>query len=188
MLRHRFALLTLASALLISTAAVHAEESVSPAALTVTATTTPSPATSIRTPRTDPVAELVVQALSFLGIPYRYGGQSRDTGLDCSALVQQVFRDAIGLALPRTTGGLARVGQNVERSSLKAGDLVFFNTRRRAFSHVGLYLGDNRFLHAPSKGGKVRVERLSTSYWATRFNGGRRIIAATSSATADRAI
>ncbi|MCB1963053.1 MAG: C40 family peptidase [Rhodocyclaceae bacterium] len=134
------------------------------------------PAEAEASPPTGPVAELVVQALSFLGIPYRYGGQSRDTGLDCSALVQQVFRDALGLVLPRTTRDLAKVGEDVERTSLKAGDLVFFNTRRRAFSHVGLYLGNNRFLHAPSKGGKVRVERLSTHYWASRFNGGRRVL------------
>ncbi len=121
-------------------------------------------------------SEIVVQGLSFLDIPYRYGGVSRKSGLDCSALVQKVFLEAIGLKLPRTTRAQSRTGEKIARKDLKPGDLVFFNTRRRAYSHVGIYVGDGHFLHAPSKGGKVRVERLNVRYWSKRFNGGRRVI------------
>ncbi|HPR08731.1 MAG TPA: NlpC/P60 family protein, partial [Denitromonas sp.] len=97
-------------------------------------------------------------------------------GIDCSALVQQVFQRALGLDLPRTTTELAKIGDDLKRAQLKAGDLVFFNTRRRAYSHVGIYLGGDRFIHAPSSGGKVRIESLNTHYWNKRFNGGRRVV------------
>ncbi len=120
--------------------------------------------------------ELVIQGMSYLGIPYRYGGTDRESGVDCSGLVQNLFRSAIGLDLPRTAAAMSRVGEEVERSELKPGDLVFFNTMRRAFSHVGIYLGDGQFLHSPSTGGAVRIEKLSVSYWASRFNGARRIL------------
>ncbi|KAA3651529.1 MAG: glycoside hydrolase [Proteobacteria bacterium] len=126
-----------------------------------------------------PVSELIVQGLSFLDTPYRFGGTSRDTGIDCSALVQLVFQRALGLDLPRTTQELAEIGERLKRPQLKAGDLVFFNTRRRAYSHVGIYLGGDRFLHAPSSGGKVRIESLNTRYWNKRFNGGRRVVSNT---------
>lgn len=120
--------------------------------------------------------EVVLHGLSFLDIPYRYGGTTRDRGLDCSGLVQKVFAESMGLSLPRTTRGQAVAGKKVTRKELKPGDLVFFNTRRRAFSHVGIYLGNDRFLHAPSKGGKVRIEKLTVAYWNKRFNGARRVI------------
>ncbi|MBT0961449.1 C40 family peptidase [Denitromonas iodatirespirans] len=123
-----------------------------------------------------PISELIAQGLSFLDTPYRFGGTSRDTGIDCSGLVQQVFQRALGLDLPRTTQALSQLGERLKRTQLEAGDLVFFNTRRRAYSHVGIYLGDNRFLHAPSSGGKVRIEDLNTRYWNKRFNGGRRVV------------
>lgn len=120
--------------------------------------------------------ELVIQGMSYLGIPYRYGGTDRESGVDCSGLVQNLFRSAIGLDLPRTAAAMSKIGEEVERSELRPGDLVFFNTMRRAFSHVGIYLGDGRFLHSPSTGGAVRIEKLSVSYWASRFNGARRIL------------
>jgi len=120
--------------------------------------------------------ELVDQAMSYLGIRYRFGGTSPETGLDCSGLVMNVFRNAIGLDLPRTAAEMARMGENIGRQELKPGDLVFFNTMRRAFSHVGIYLGDGQFVHAPSSGGMVRVESMGNSYWATRFNGARRLV------------
>ncbi|HQU87428.1 MAG TPA: NlpC/P60 family protein [Denitromonas sp.] len=123
-----------------------------------------------------PISELIVQGLAYLDTPYRFGGNSRDTGIDCSALVQQVFQRALGLDLPRTTTELAKIGDDLKRAQLKAGDLVFFNTRRRAYSHVGIYLGGDRFIHAPSSGGKVRIESLNTHYWNKRFNGGRRVV------------
>ena len=120
--------------------------------------------------------QLVDQALDYLGVRYRSGGTSPETGLDCSGLVLNVFRNAIGFDLPRTAAEMARMGDKIGRKDLKPGDLVFFNTMRRTFSHVGIYLGDGKFVHAPSSGGKVRVEAISTNYWSKRFNGARRLI------------
>jgi len=124
---------------------------------------------------TSAAQELVQEGLGYLGIPYRWGGTSPETGLDCSGLVQQVFRNALGLDMPRTAAEMARVGDRIPKDDLKPGDLVFFNTMRRTFSHVGIYLGDNQFLHAPSTGGKVRVDDMSDSYWLRRFTGARRV-------------
>lgn len=121
-------------------------------------------------------AQLVFEALPYLGIPYRYGGTSREAGLDCSGLVLNVFRNAVGLKLPRTAAQMAGLGDKISRKQLQPGDLVFFNTMRRTYSHVGIYLGDGKFVHAPSSGGKVRVESIATRYWAKRFTGARRLI------------
>ena len=120
--------------------------------------------------------ELVTSALGLLGVNYKWGGTSPETGLDCSGLVRHVFADAAGLILPRRAVEMSRAGEPVKRSELQPGDLVFFNTLRRAFSHVGIYIGEGRFVHAPSSGGEVRVEQLSGAYWSRRFNGGRRLI------------
>lgn len=124
---------------------------------------------------TSAAQELVVEGLGYLGIPYRFGGTSPETGLDCSGLVQQVFRNALGLDMPRTAAEMAKVGDRIKKDDLQPGDLVFFNTMRRTFSHVGIYIGDNQFLHAPSTGGKVRVDDLTDSYWLRRFTGARRV-------------
>ncbi len=120
-------------------------------------------------------AELVLRSLSLLGVNYKFGGNSPDTGLDCSGLVRHVFREAVGLVLPRRAEEISSRGERIEPAQLKPGDLVFFNTLRRAFSHVGVYIGNNQFVHAPSSGGSVRVERLDQAYWTRRFNGARRI-------------
>lgn len=122
--------------------------------------------------------ELVVRALSFVGVNYRHGGETPETGFDCSGLVRHVFRESLGLLLPRTSRDISRVGESVQRDELQPGDLVFFNTLRRGFSHVGIYLGEDRFVHAPAKGGEVRIEDMRKSYWVKRFNGARRIAAA----------
>lgn len=119
---------------------------------------------------------LIDHGMEYLGIRYRYGGTSPETGLDCSGLVQNVFRKAVGLNLPRRASDMARLGTKVGKADLQPGDLVFFNTARRAYSHVGLYIGDGQFLHAPSSGGKVRVESINGRYWVARFNGGRRLL------------
>ncbi|MDY0072843.1 MAG: C40 family peptidase [Thauera sp.] len=119
---------------------------------------------------------LVQHALGYLGVRYRFGGTSPKTGLDCSGLVLNVFRNALDVELPRTAGEMSRLGEKIARHDLKPGDLVFFNTMRRAFSHVGIYLGEGEFVHAPSTGGKVKIEKLASSYWAKRFNGARRLI------------
>lgn len=120
--------------------------------------------------------ELVNEGMSYLGIRYRFGGTSPATGLDCSGLVQAVFRNALGLDLPRTAREMASRGDKIGKQDLKPGDLVFFNTMRRAFSHVGIYVGDGQFLHSPSSGGGVRVEDMGASYWSKRFNGARRVV------------
>lgn len=120
--------------------------------------------------------DLINQGMEYLGIRYRFGGNSPETGLDCSGLVQNVFRNALGLNLPRAARDMARVGEKVGVQDLKPGDLVFFNTMRKAFSHVGIYVGDGRFLHAPASGGEVRIDEMSQSYWAKRFNGARRMV------------
>ena len=120
--------------------------------------------------------ELVLRALSLLGVNYRFGGSSPDTGLDCSGLVRHVFREAVGVALPRRADEISKAGEVIDRSQLRPGDLVFFNTLRRAFSHVGIYIGDGRFVHAPSRGGGVRIEHMDEQYWSKRFNGARRML------------
>lgn len=121
--------------------------------------------------------ELVIRALSFVGVNYRHGGESPETGFDCSGLVRHVFRESLGLILPRTSRDISRVGETIHREALQPGDLVFFNTLRRGFSHVGIYLGEHRFVHAPASGGEVRVEDMRQNYWTKRFNGARRIAA-----------
>ncbi|HEV2219464.1 MAG TPA: C40 family peptidase [Casimicrobiaceae bacterium] len=120
--------------------------------------------------------DIAVYALSLVGVDYRYGGDTPERGLDCSGLIKYVFQQATGVTLPRTARELARIGAHVRRSELAPGDLVFFNTRRSAFSHVGIYLGDGRFIHAPSRGGEVGVAQLSSSYWRERYDGARRLV------------
>ena len=133
---------------------------------------------------TSSAKDLVLKGLELVGINYRFGGTDPDSGLDCSGFVQVVFKDAVGLLLPRTAREQSEVGNVVDKKELKPGDLVFFNTMRRTFSHVGIYLGDGKFVHAPSSGGKVRVEAISTGYWSKRFNGARRLIDEGSTPTA----
>jgi len=116
-----------------------------------------------------------LQALFAVGVRYHYGGNSPDTGFDCSGLVAHVFDRAWGIAVPRSTEEQRNVGRAVKRSDLQPGDLVFYNTRNRPFSHVGIYLGDGNFVHAPRPGQRVRVESIDTPYWRTRFNGARRL-------------
>ncbi len=120
-------------------------------------------------------SELVVRALGFLGVPYRYGGASAENGVDCSGLVKTVYEQALGMVLPHRADQQAAVTQTIDRSQLQPGDLVFFNTMRRAFSHVGIYLGDGKFIHSPRAGASVRIEDMRLSYWTKRFNGARRV-------------
>jgi cell wall-associated NlpC family hydrolase len=120
--------------------------------------------------------ELSAFALGLIGVDYKYGGTSPETGLDCSGLVRYVFQQVTGITLPRTAKEMSRVGDKVALSDLKPGDLVFFNTRRFDFSHVGIYLGDNQFIHAPSRGREVEVTTLDKSFWQKRFNGARRLV------------
>ena len=118
-------------------------------------------------------------ALKFLGTNYRFGGDSPSEGFDCSGLVVYAAKKSLGLKLPRTARGIAHAGESVKRSELRKGDLVFFNTRGHRFSHVGIYLGDHKFLHAPRTGAKVRIESMDVAYWRKRYNGARRLRAST---------
>jgi cell wall-associated NlpC family hydrolase len=125
---------------------------------------------------TNRASDLAVQAMSMIGIRYKYGGNAPESGLDCSGLVRYVFRKTSGTELPRTSEEISRVGEKIDSADLQPGDLVFYNTLRRGFSHVGIYLGDNKFIHAPRAGAEVRVESMDIGYWKKRFNGARRII------------
>ena len=136
----------------------------------------------------DTASDLVMQAMNFLGVPYRRGGNSAEQGFDCSGFTRFVFENSIGLVLPRRADQQAQNAglHSVKRDELKPGDLVFFNTMRRTFSHVGIYVGEGKFIHAPRTGGEVRVEDMRAAYWAKRFNGARRaeVSAVTATATA----
>ena len=125
---------------------------------------------------TNSAQQLILKGLELVGIKYRRGGTDPDSGLDCSGFVQLVFQDAIGKVLPRTAKEQSLIGETIDKTELKPGDLVFFNTMRRAFSHVGIYLGDNRFVHSPRAGAEVRVEDMSQGYWVKRYNGARRVV------------
>jgi cell wall-associated NlpC family hydrolase len=119
--------------------------------------------------------DLLSNALGFLGVPYKRGGNSFETGFDCSGFVVALYKQSLGLVLPRTAAEQARSTEVIAASDLKPGDLVFFNTMRRAFSHVGVYLGDGKFIHAPRTGFNIRVEDMGARYWQTRFDGARRV-------------
>jgi cell wall-associated NlpC family hydrolase len=120
-------------------------------------------------------SQLVVGALGFLGVPYRRGGNDAETGFDCSGFVRAIYQQTAGLLLPRRAAEQAAATQTIDKNELKPGDLVFFNTMRRAFSHVGIYVGNGKFIHAPKPGGEVRVDDMGASYWTKRFDGARRV-------------
>jgi cell wall-associated NlpC family hydrolase len=134
----------------------------------------------------DVASEMVMSAMNFLGVPYRRGGSSADEGFDCSGFTRHVFEHSLGLLLPRRADEQAQDSSlaKVQREELRPGDLVFFNTMRRAFSHVGIYVGDGKFIHSPRAGGEVRIEDMRQAYWAKRFNGARRAEHAVSEAGA----
>lgn len=118
--------------------------------------------------------EVTFLALSLIDTPYRYGGNTPESGFDCSGLIVYVYREVAGMALPRTVARLARAGWTVPVSAMRTGDLLLFDTSGR-FSHAGIFVGDARFVHAPSTGGTVRLDTIRTPYWRTRFSGVRRI-------------
>ena len=120
-------------------------------------------------------SELVTQAMGLLGVPYKRGGTSEEKGFDCSGFVRHMYEKSVGLVLPRRAEEQAKVTEEISRSELKPGDLVFFNTLKRTFSHVGIYVGDGKFIHAPRPGKAVRVDDMREAYWQQRFNGARRV-------------
>ena len=119
--------------------------------------------------------EISIQAMSLVGVPYRWGGNTPDSGFDCSGLVRYVVSRAASVNLPRTTADMSGRGESVEPDEIAPGDLIFFNTTGRAHSHVGIYVGKLRFVNAPSTGGTVRLDYLTNPYWAKRFDGIRRV-------------
>ena len=121
-------------------------------------------------------ANMIITAMNFVGVPYRRGGVSAESGFDCSGFTRRVFDLSLGLVLPRRAEEQAAAPGlvSVARNALQPGDLVFFNTMRRTFSHVGIYIGDNRFIHSPRSGGEVRTENMGLAYWVQRFDGARR--------------
>lgn len=124
----------------------------------------------------DKASDMVLSAMNFLGVPYRRGGNSADNGFDCSGFTRHVFEMSLGLVLPRRADEQASAPglTKIKREELKPGDLVFFNTLKRTFSHVGIYIGEGKFIHAPRAGGEVRVEDMRYAYWSKRFTGARR--------------
>ncbi len=129
----------------------------------------------VRQSVTHTASDLVVNAMGFLGVPYKRGGNSAETGFDCSGFVKAMYAQTVGLILPRKAEQQAAATQRIDQADLKPGDLVFFNTMRRAFSHVGIYIGEGKFIHSPKPGAEVRVENMDISYWSRRFDGARRV-------------
>ena len=129
-------------------------------------------------------SELVVNAMGFLGVPYKRGGTNADSGFDCSGFVRAIYEQTAGLVLPRRAREQAAAAEKIDRADLQPGDLVFFNTMRRAFSHVGIYVGEGKFIHSPKPGAEVRVESMAVSYWARRFDGARRVAVSTNAPAA----
>ena len=132
---------------------------------------------------TSKASELVLTAMGFLGVPYMRGGNTMESGFDCSGFVRAMYQQTVGLILPRKAEQQAAATTQIERAELQPGDLVFFNTLKRAFSHVGIYVGDGKFIHSPRSGSEVRVEDMQKSYWRQRFDGARRVSSSQAPAT-----
>ena len=131
---------------------------------------------SVRETVSNTASELVMSAMNFLGVPYRRGGTSAEGGFDCSGFTRHIFELSVGMVLPRRADEQAHASSllKIGRTELKPGDLVFFNTMKRTFSHVGIYIGDDKFVHAPKPGSEVRVDDMRETYWSHRFTGARR--------------
>lgn len=132
-------------------------------------------ASTVSTVVVDKTETLINNAMQLIGVRYRWGGNSPQSGLDCSGFVRYVFNDTFGFLLPRKSAQMSKVGLEIGKDELRPGDLVFFNTMRHAFSHVGIYVGNNKFIHAPSKGKSIRVDDMTKVYWEKRYNGARRL-------------
>ena len=142
--------------------------------------------TTVTTTVADSTQSLIDNAMQLIGVRYRWGGNTPKSGLDCSGFVRYVFNDTFGFLLPRKSDQMSKVGLEVSKDELKPGDLVFFNTMRHAFSHVGIYVGENKFIHAPSKGKTIRVDDMNQAYWVKRYNGARRMEGSDSMTEAQR--
>ncbi len=136
---------------------------------------------------TSQASDLVVNAMGYLGVPYRRGGTGIQ-GFDCSGFVRAMYENTLGLVLPHNAKAQAAATEKIDKTELQPGDLVFFNTLRRAFSHVGIYIGEGKFIHSPRAGGEVRIEDMRDSYWVKRFNGARRVNPESTQAVSDASL
>lgn len=147
--------------------------------LTALAVTPPLQAEETLSESVTAKAQPLLKAFSMIGTPYKFGSNNPEKGLDCSGFVKHVYKESADISLPRSAKDMSREGQAVTKAELKPGDLVFFNTRKHANSHVGIYAGNGEFVHASSTRSKqVTVSRIDQKYWATRFNGARRVLTA----------
>ena len=141
---------------------------------------------ALRSPSTGPAVPLdlraddvLMQAMGLIGTRYRFGGTTPQQGFDCSGFTSYVFRESIGLQLPRTANDqFVGSGASIEKSALTAGDLVFFRQGRGRIDHVGIYVGEGRFIHSPSRGGRVRIDALASPHWTRTYQGARRVLGA----------
>lgn len=147
-----------------------------PAAQAARPTTPPGSRVEMAAVSLPSAQEIAIYALGLTGVGYRYGGSTPERGLDCSGFVRYVFQQVTGATLPRTARDMARMGGRVVAADLQTGDLVFFNTLHAPFSHVGIYVGDDRFIHAPRSGGEVEVVTMTQDYWRKRYDGARRLV------------
>jgi cell wall-associated NlpC family hydrolase len=125
--------------------------------------------------RNDAMNEVAIYAMSLADTPYQFGGNSLTSGFDCSGFVRHVFQQSLGRTLPRTSQEMSNTGEPLEAGQLRPGDLVFFNTQQQPFSHVGIYVGEERFVHSPSSGKAISIVNMREDYWRRRYNGARRI-------------
>ena len=142
-------------------------------------TLAPAPAlesSTVMSRAVDSVQSTLDQAMDYLGVRYKRGGTTRESGFDCSGYVRSVFAESLGLILPHNAKAISKAGERITKKELQPGDLVFFNTMKRAFSHVGISLGNDLFVHAPRTGSKVRIEDMTDRYWKRRFDGARRVL------------
>lgn len=135
--------------------------------------TTPATTQSAPSKKTQKGNEVVLYAMNLMDRDYKFGGKNPDTGLDCSGMVSYIYQQAVGLTLPHNAKQLAQAGKEIKPSELEPGDLVFFNTSGLSFSHVGIYIGDDRFIHAPKQNGKIRIDHLKSGYFKNRFEAAR---------------
>jgi len=119
--------------------------------------------------------EVIPYAKSLIGTPYHYGGESPSTGFDCSGFVRHVFHHTRGMTLPRTAHDMSRVGKRIKANEMRPGDLVFYSTQGTPYSHVGIFLGNAKFIHSPSTGKRVEIVDMSMRYWQEHYNGARRV-------------
>jgi cell wall-associated NlpC family hydrolase len=137
--------------------------------------TSPSTITKFKEDTSVGTEGISIAAMGLVGVPYRFGGNTPAGGFDCSGLIVYVYNNAAGIKMPRTVQEMSRAGQSIQNAAPAPGDLVFFNTTGERYSHAGIYVGHGRFVHAPSKGGTVRLDQITSPYWAARYTEARRI-------------